>query len=138
MAQARASVTYHMIVEGVLAETGYHAYAAALARNEILPGTQEAVGLVNRDESRHLVYGLYLLSRLVAEHGDPVRRAIEDRMDELLQPGIGVVDEVFAAYDRAPFGLELEELVAFASDQFHRRVSRLQRAREEGSLVAEA
>ena len=32
-AQVRASVTYNMIVEGVLAETGYHAYLTALERN---------------------------------------------------------------------------------------------------------
>src|SRR6266511_2336971 len=33
-AQVRASVTYNLIVEGVLAETGYHSYALALERNE--------------------------------------------------------------------------------------------------------
>ncbi|NDJ84283.1 MAG: R2-like ligand-binding oxidase, partial [Chloroflexi bacterium] len=34
LAQARASVTYNMIVEGMLAETGYHAYFTALAKND--------------------------------------------------------------------------------------------------------
>ncbi|HEX8245636.1 MAG TPA: R2-like ligand-binding oxidase, partial [Longimicrobium sp.] len=37
-AQAAAAVTYNMIVEGVLAETGYHAYDALLQRHGIMPG----------------------------------------------------------------------------------------------------
>jgi ribonucleoside-diphosphate reductase beta chain len=45
---AMASVTYNMIVEGVLAETGYRAYHAALARNGILPGMQEGIQLTKR------------------------------------------------------------------------------------------
>src|SRR5579875_1329076 len=36
-AQLRASITYNMIVEGVLAETGYHAYFNMLDRNNIMP-----------------------------------------------------------------------------------------------------
>jgi len=37
-AQIRASVTYNMIVEGVLAETGYHAFFTMLERNDLMPG----------------------------------------------------------------------------------------------------
>src|SRR5271157_897045 len=57
---ARASVTYNMIVEGVLAETGYANYHQSLAVNELMPGL--CAGLVNikRDESRHIAYGVYL------------------------------------------------------------------------------
>lgn len=36
--QVRASTTYNMVVEGILAETGYHAYLTALERNDLLPG----------------------------------------------------------------------------------------------------
>jgi hypothetical protein len=42
---ARASVTYDMIVEGVLAETGYANYHRSLAVNELMPGL--CAGLVN-------------------------------------------------------------------------------------------
>jgi len=69
LAQAEASATYNMIVEGVLAETGYHGYHATLGRNGILPGMQELVSLIKRDESRHIAYGVHLLSRLAAEGG---------------------------------------------------------------------
>jgi ribonucleoside-diphosphate reductase beta chain len=59
-AQIRASVTYNMIVEAVLAETGYHAYYAVLDRHNILPGTREGIVHLQQDESRHIAYGLYL------------------------------------------------------------------------------
>ena len=38
-AQMRAAVTYNMIVEGVLAETGYHAYLSALGSQRTHAGT---------------------------------------------------------------------------------------------------
>ncbi|HEX8904877.1 MAG TPA: R2-like ligand-binding oxidase, partial [Longimicrobiaceae bacterium] len=117
-AQAAASVTYNMIVEGVLAETGYHAYDHLLQRNGIMPGMQRVIAHIRRDESRHIAYGIYLLSRLLAEHGDPVWAAIEARLNELLQPALGVVAEVFAAYDEPPFGLRMEEFTDYALSQF--------------------
>ncbi|MEM9293049.1 MAG: R2-like ligand-binding oxidase [Acidobacteriota bacterium] len=128
-AQARASVTYNMIVEGVLAETGYHAYRHMLERNGILPGMQQAVRHLQRDESRHMAYGVYLLSRLVAEHGDGVWRAIEERLAELLGPAILLIQELFAAYDTLPFGLELEQFTEYAIGQFQKRSQRIEKAR---------
>jgi ribonucleoside-diphosphate reductase beta chain len=128
-AQAAASVTYNMIVEGVLAETGYHAYDALLQRNGIMPGMQRIVASLRRDESRHIAYGVYLLSRLVAEHGDEVWEAIEARLNELLEPALAIVAEIFAAYDVVPFGLTMDEFADFALGQFGRRVARLEKAR---------
>lgn len=135
VAQAEASVTYNMIVEGVLAETGYHAYHAILARHGILPGMQQAVAHLKRDESRHLAYGVYLLSRLVAEHGEPVWQAIERRMAQLLEPALGVITEAFAAYPVMPFGMEIGEFADFAMAQFQKRLARIQGAR--GRSLAE-
>jgi ribonucleoside-diphosphate reductase beta chain len=129
VAQAEASVTYNMIVEGVLAETGYHSYAQMLSKNNILPGMQTAMGHFKRDESRHIAYGVHLLSRLVAEHGDPVWDAIEARMQELIVPAIGVLNEVFERYETLPFGLNQDELVNFAFSQFQKRITRIERAR---------
>jgi ribonucleoside-diphosphate reductase beta chain len=131
VAQAEASVTYNMIVEGVLAETGYRAYDALLQRNGIMPGMQQVIGHLRRDEARHIAYGVYLLSRLVAEHGEPVWEAVQRRLDHLFQPALGVVGEVFAAYDVMPFGLRIEEFTDFALKQFQARVARLERAREQ-------
>ncbi len=132
VALAKASVTYNMIVEGVLAETGYHAYHNILERQQIMPGMRYAMQKFKQDESRHIAYGVYLLSRLVAEHGDPVWEAIESRMGELFVPAIGVVNELFditAARGEIPFNLEQDEFVNFAISQFQKRIARVERAR---------
>ena len=126
VAQARASATYNMIVEGVLAETGYHAYHTILSRRGIMPGMIELIELVKRDESRHLAYGLFLLSRLVQEHGETVWQSIEERMSELLGPAIGVIEELFDCYDPMPFELRPEMFIDFAMRQFQSRMDHLE------------
>ncbi len=129
-AVAEASTTYNMIVEGVLAETGYHTYYSILEERSILPGMQTLVRHLQADESRHLAYGVFLLSRLVAEHGEPVWRTIEATMEALLEPALGIVQEVFDQYlPDVPFGLELDPFTDFAADQFERRRRRIERSR---------
>jgi ribonucleoside-diphosphate reductase beta chain len=134
-AQARAAVAYNMIVEGVLAETGYRAYHATLEARGILPGMQELVRLVKRDESRHIAYGLYLLSRLVREHGEELWRTVESELARLVDPALAVVQEAFDAYEVMPFGLMLEDFTAYALQQFQSRVRRLETARVSGGLI---
>ncbi len=133
-AQARAAVTYTMIVEGVLAETGYHGYFTALERNDLLPGLREGLAHVKRDESRHIAYGVYLLSRLVQAEPElwPV---VEQRMNELLPLALGIVEETFALYEVMPFGLELDEFLGFATSQFGKRYARIERARTDPGVL---
>ena len=50
--QIKASVTYNMVVEGMLAETGYHAFFSMLERQNLMPGLRTGIGLLKRDESR--------------------------------------------------------------------------------------
>ncbi len=138
-AQIEASATYNMIVEGVLAETGYHAYFTVLERRGIMPGIRQGVTLLKQDESRHIAYGLYLISRLV--HADPrLWDVCDQRMGELLPHAIGVIGDVFAAYDPMPFGLVPDEFLQFAMDQFGKRLDWLRRAREArpGDLAPDA
>lgn len=130
-AQAEASVTYNLIVEGVLAESGYHGYYRILERSGKMPGMLEAVGHLKRDESRHLAYGVFLLSRLVAEHGEPLWQVVERRMGELLTPALGIIHETFEPYDEMPFGLELEDFTDFAMTQFQRRLARIEKAQHQ-------
>jgi ribonucleoside-diphosphate reductase beta chain len=126
-AQVRASVTYNMIIEGVLAETGYHSYFLALERNDLMPGLREGIGLVKRDESRHIAYGVHLLSRLIAD--DPALWEIaEAQMGELLGPAMAFIEESFEDYGPvSPLGVPLEELATFAQSQFSKRLDRIRR-----------
>jgi len=138
-AMARASVTYNMIIEGVLAETGYASYHRSLAVNDLMPGL--CAGLVNikRDESRHIAYGVYLLSRLVAED-DSAWDAIEQRMAEL-QPIMEAI--ILAGYEDYPqgvnpFGLRVDEFSEFAATQFRKRYERIAKARDRTLAEIEA
>ncbi len=126
--QLRASVVYNMIVEGVLAETGYHAYYTILERNDLMPGVRKGISWLKQDESRHIAYGLFLLSRLVAEH-PALWSLLEQEMNTLLTPAVGVVGDIFAAYDPMPFGLLADDFVNYAIDQFSKRYARLEKAR---------
>lgn len=127
-AQVRASVTYNMIVEGVLAETGYHAYLSALERNGLMPGQCRGIRLLKQDESRHIAYGIYLISRLVAAD-DSLWQMVEDTMNDLLGSALGVVADTFGCYEAMPFGLDEGEFANFALNQFQKRIERLERAR---------
>jgi ribonucleoside-diphosphate reductase beta chain len=134
-AQVRAAVTYNMIVEGVLAETGYHSYFLALERNDLMPGLREGIGLVKRDESRHIAYGVHLLSRLIAD--DPALWEVaEAQMDELLGPAMAFIEESFEDYGPvSPLGVPLEELATFAQSQFAKRLDRIRRGAAEEEVA---
>lgn len=133
-AQAEAALTYNMIVEGVLAETGYHAYMTMLEANDLMPGTREGIRLLKQDESRHIAYGVYLLSRLIAAD-DTLWTPVEARMGELLLHAMGVIDEAFSCYEVMPFGLEMDTFSTYALAQFQKRLDRLESAR--GKSLAE-
>jgi ribonucleoside-diphosphate reductase beta chain len=131
-AQAEASVTYNLVVEGILAETGYHGYYSVLEERNLMPGMRQMVSYLKRDESRHIAYGVFLLSRLVAEHGDRIWSVIEARINVLLQPALSMIFEAFAPYgDDVPFGLSVEQFSNFATIQFQHRLERVMKARSQ-------
>ena len=134
LAQMRASVTYNMVVEGVLAETGYHAFFTVLERNNLLPGLREGIRLLKQDESRHIAYGVFLLSRLVAEHPH-LWDEMESTMNALLMPALGVIGDIFGRYDPMPFGLVQEDFIDYALSQFNKRLARLEKSR--GATLSE-
>ncbi len=127
-AQVRASATYNMVVEGMLAETGYHAYFTALERNNLLPGQRKGVAYLKQDESRHIAYGVFLLSRLIAEN-DGLWGVVEETMNGLVMPALGVINEAFSHYEVIPFGLVEDDFVNYAMGQFQKRLARIEKAR---------
>lgn len=127
LAQARAAVTYNLIVEGLLAETGYHAYFTMLRANNIMPGLCMGIERAKNDESRHIAWGIYHLSRLVAEE-PALLPHIEERASELFIPSVAIITDLFDGYETIPFGLKPEMFVDYASDQYLRRMSALERS----------
>jgi len=135
-AQARAVTTYTMIIEGVLAETGYYSYFESLEQHNLLPGVREGVAKLKQDESRHIAYGVFLLARLVAEND--VWDVVQTRMEELLPVALGVVEESLSPFPDPPFGLAPELFIDFATAQFGKRMARLERARTQTLAEVEA
>lgn len=133
-AQVKASVTYNMIVEGILAETGYHAYFTMLTQNDIMPATRQGVKLLKQDESRHIAYGIFLLSRLIAAD-DSLWNIANSTMNQLLMPALGIISEAFAYYEEPPFGLNEQMFMVYAMSQFQKRMDRVSKAR--GASLAE-
>jgi ribonucleoside-diphosphate reductase beta chain len=82
-ALARALTTYNMMIEGVLAETGYHSYSKLLEAGRLFPGLAGALKLISRDETRHIRFGVYMLQLLIQQDGamwDVVQRRMEELM----------------------------------------------------------
>jgi len=127
--QVIASTTYNMIVEGVLAETGYYGLFQALDEKKMMPGLREFIGKLKQDESRHIAYGIYLISRLVAENGEEVWQAFNDQMNKMLTPAMQIVSEGYEKFDVIPFGMDQEELMGYAMGQFQKRLARVTKAR---------
>jgi ribonucleoside-diphosphate reductase beta chain len=137
--QARAAVTYNMIVEGVLAESGYHVYFTVTERMGILPGLREGLTKVRQDESRHIAYGLYLLSRLIA--ADPaVWPAVESHMTRLAEIALGMLTELLPQDDESDGRLipvAPDEFASFTMNQIQRRYARLASARDQSEADVE-
>jgi len=122
--QLIASITYNMIVEGTLAETGYEAYYNMLTENDMLPGLREGIGLLKRDESRHIAFGLYFIKRLLNEHPH-LGTTLENETGRLIEMALEVVNEIFEPYEVMPFGLEKEWYINYATTQFSKRMRKL-------------
>ena len=134
-AQAEALVTYSLVGEGVLGDAGYHVFSTALARGDSMPGFREGLRHSQTDEGRHMAYGLFLLSRLVAEDR-AVWSAVSRQMEELLPLTLGIVSEFFEPYDPMPFGLSLDDTVQDAIARFASRWAALEEAKERGRALA--
>jgi ribonucleoside-diphosphate reductase beta chain len=139
-AQLRASVTYNMIVEGVLAETGYYGFLhQGLGSQEetMLPALLEGIGKLRQDEARHLAYGVYLISRLLAAE-PALWDELQAHMGRLLPLAMGFINErledQMSRWGRLPHDIDPMVFVSYAQSQFQKRMARLEKARRQ-SLV---
>jgi len=82
-----------------------------------------------------MTYGLFVLSRLVAEDRD-VWTGVSRQMEELLPLTLGIVSEFFESYDPMPFGLSLDDTVQDAIARFASRWAALEEAKQRGRALA--
>lgn len=132
-------VTYNQFIEGVLAISGYKVWGAMFASFGLLPGLQEGIGLVRRDEGRHITYGTYLCRRILANNPELLDWA-RNRMYELRDgtyPGGGGGGAYGAngngngngnGEQRQGEGGPIMDFQRFAMEQVERRVQILEKA----------
>jgi hypothetical protein len=86
---AQAIALYHFIVEGTLAQTGQHFIADYLERMDVLPGFRAGMVNVEKDEQRHIAFGVKLMADLNRE--DPeVRPAVREILGTVMPYALGV------------------------------------------------
>jgi ribonucleoside-diphosphate reductase beta chain len=131
-ALVHALVTYNMVVEGTLAETGYWSYGRLLERDKYLPGLAQGIRYIQRDESRHIRFGIYMLQLLVNE--DPALwDVLQAKMFELLPIAIGLttdnIQDFEERFGQGNFLIPPEETQVYLQAQFQKRMHALARAR---------
>ncbi len=130
-ALARALTTYNMMIEGVLAETGYHSYSRQLEEGRLFPGLAGALKLISRDEARHIRFGVYMLQLLIQEDG-AMWDVVQARMAELMPIVLGIVAAPDADGRPGP-----DEMTQFALTRYQRRMRVLERARGQSRVQLE-
>jgi len=128
-ARAEAWVIWNMIVVGLLAETGYGAWSAALERRDVLPGMRYAASCLQRDGADLVTYGMLQLAGLLAEHGEPVWTAIERRTNRLQDTAAGAVTEALGDESLPLFGLAPQRVASDAILRLAGRLTRIASAR---------
>jgi ribonucleoside-diphosphate reductase beta chain len=130
---AKAYCHYHLVIEGILAQTGYYGMQQAYSADSHpelphLPGLYEGFTLIRQDEGRHVGFGMAKLKELVAEGVDP------SLLDETVNEILPYVDEIAANPDdqyTENVGPRPEELQAFATEKHIERMEQIKDAAED-------
>jgi ribonucleoside-diphosphate reductase beta chain len=127
--QVRASVTYNHVIEGCLALTGYYSWQKVCTSRGILPGMQRIIKHIGDDERRHMAWGTFTCRRHVAAD-DALWQVVQDRVGELMGLATETVAAGFRVFDdKPPFGIDPDEMTAYAVDKLTRRLGAIESAR---------
>lgn len=110
---AKAITMYHIVVESILAQPGQHYIEDFFTKSGQLPGFQEGMSNVSRDEQRHIGFGVKVLADLYRE-SEECKAATVELLREALRVTVGVFNPPNwdREYTRC-YGFEVEEIFAF-------------------------
>jgi ribonucleoside-diphosphate reductase beta chain len=115
--------TYHMVVEGFLAVTGQTLIRDYMLEHSMYPGFCEGFGLVERDEHRHVAFGVRFLRDAIRE--DPRHRETVERVVLELVPKAAHVfapPYVTDAREYVSYGYTSRQIYGFAYRTLRRRM----------------
>ncbi len=79
--------TYHLIIEGVLAMTGQRLILKYMEDHSLYPGFQKGFSLVERDEHRHIAFGVRFLKEVMQQDAARFGPIIERRVQRARAEG---------------------------------------------------
>lgn len=138
----RAATVYNMVVEGMLAETGYHSFRQIFQKAKLLPGILQGIDYLNQDEGRHLQFGIYTIQRLIVGN-EKNQRVFNNYMDELWPDAYGVIDYLTSLYElqkaqdwiNSTLELDTDAMRSYVTKQFEIRKHQVNRANKYSSAA---
>ena len=124
-ALVRGVTVYMVVIEGTLALTGARFILRWLKEVDRLPGFRQGFTAVNRDESRHVGFGVKFLADAIKE--DPRhKQTVQDTLQETLPIGTlalapPMVDDPYNFV--TPFGYESSEIYAYAMRSLSKKLA---------------
>jgi ribonucleoside-diphosphate reductase beta chain len=124
-ALVRGVTVYMVVIEGTLALTGARFIIRSLKQNDWLPGFRQGFTAVNRDESRHVGFGVKFLADAIKD--DPAhKQTIQDTLTETLPVGTLALAPPFVddPYDFVtPFGYTSQEIYGYAMKSLSKKLA---------------
>jgi len=117
--------TYHLIIEGVLAMTGQRLILKYMEDHSLYPGFQKGFSLVERDEHRHIAFGVRFLKEMMEQDAGRFRPIIERRVHELVPKAVRVFVPPYAdsAESFVSYGYDSTQIYGYAYRALKRRLA---------------
>ena len=115
--------TYHIVIEGVLAMTGQRFIIKYTEDHGLYPGFCKGFSLVERDEHRHIAFGVRFLKEMV-ERDSRYGKIVERRVAELVPKAIHVFQPPYAdsAREFVSYGYHSSQIYGYAYRKLKRRL----------------
>ncbi len=125
---ARAYAHYHLVIEGILAQTGYYGLQKSYSIEHhpelpYLPGLYEGFTLIRQDEGRHVGFGMMKLKDLVSS-GEVDPPVLEETVRELMPLVSGIVADENDPY-LDDVGVSDAELYEFSAEKHTQRMKQI-------------
>ena len=116
--------TYHLIIEGVLAMTGQRLILKYMEDHGLYPGFQQGFSLVERDEHRHIAFGVRFLQEVMEQDARRFGPIIERRVQELVPKAVRVFVPPYAesAESFVSYGYDSTQIYGYAYRALKRRL----------------
>ena len=117
--------TYHLVIEGVLAMTGQRLILQYMEEHGLYPGFQQGFSLVERDEHRHIAFGVRFLKDVIEQDAARFGPLIERRVAELVPKAVRVFVPPYtdSAESFISYGYDSAQIYGYAYRALKRRMA---------------